>query len=611
MGKQVRCGNPECGHTIECPETPRVDEIECPRCGTLAETASPDDGADAPADDDTRPLPAVTPRRQSRLPRALGLLGWALAGICLVALVLARAREVRERKAREERDTRLLERLLNSASELEYARSEDLAGAIGRLREVEEWGDGTPYERKARECREQLEKKQQGQQAFAKVRQQVEDLVKSDRFPDVLLALDALPPEQKALMPTNEFGELQRSMEQRARGRLDAILAEAGTLVTEAQLSEVQELLRLAGTYRIPVLARYVDQRLHEWRERVTRGKEAIPALVAMLQREPVPKSFVMPGGLEADFELPEDAKDLWGNPAAREISSTTRYPMEIRHKKTGMHLVFVPAGSFEMGSNCGRADERPVHHVTISRPFYAGKYEVTVAQFRQFIEATQYQTDAEREGRGCVCIEGRWQQSKEANWKVPHLEQTDNHPVTLVTLHDAQVFVQWLNDGSKLKFGLPTEAQWEYLARAGLRTKWFWGGSEGEVARYGNTNDESTRGKLASRARIGDDDGHVATAPVGRFRPNPLGLYDTVGNVWEWCQDEYRDAYYAESPETDPVNLSEANTSTRRRDLRVIRGGSWATGPDLARPANRGRLDHGAADVGLRVVASLQEKTE
>jgi len=611
MDKQVRCTNPDCGHTFECPETLTVEEVECPKCGTLAEPVYADDAVAAPADDDTRPLPAVTPHKRSRLPLALGLLGWALACVCLVVLVQTRTREAKEQTARQARDARVLERLLSSASEHEYARPEDLAEAIRRLREVEEWGQGTPYERKARECREQLERKQQGQQAFAKIRQQVEDMAKSDRFPDALLALEALPPDQKALMPSNEFGELQRSMEQRARGRVDAILAEAGTHVADARLSEVQELLRLAGTYRIPALAKYVDRRVHEWRERVTRGKEAIPALVAMLHRKPVPKSFVMPAGLRDDFELPEGAKDLWGSTVAREINPTTGHPMEIRHKKTGMHLVFVPAGSFEMGSDCGRGDERPVHRVTVSRPFYAGKYEVTVAQFRQFIEAKQYQTDAEREGRGRACIEGRWQQSKDASWKTPHLEQTDNHPVTLVTLRDAQVYAQWLNDGSKARFGVPTEAQWEYLARAGLKTRWSWGGSEDEVARYGNTNDESARGKLASRARVCADDGHVMTAPVGRFRPNPIGVYDTVGNVWEWCQDEYGAAYYAESPETDPVNLSETEWSVRRRGLRVMRGGSWATSPDLARPTYRGRLGHGAADVGFRVIVSLPEEID
>lgn len=611
MGRQIPCSNPECGHTIECPEASAADEVECPECGTLTKFAPADDQNGAPPEDDTSSFPAVEAPKRSWLCLVLGVLGWLLTGACVVVLLRMHAEGQQERSARKERDGQLLARLVDSAMGHEHDRPENLTEAIRRLQEVENWATGTPYEKEARERRVRLERKQQGRQAFAKARQQIEELVEADRVADALRTLDERPPAEKALMPAEALEELRRSVEQRARGRFEAILSEASEHAAGGRLSEVQRLLDEAGAYRISTIEEYVARRLREWREAATSGPDATPALVAMIQRRPVPADFALPDALRRDFELPNDTRDRWGNEVTRQIHSRTGYPLEIRHRKTGLHLVYIPAGSFQMGSDSGRPEESPVHRVTIAKPFYAGKYEVTVAQFRQFAEATNYQTDAEREGSGYVCVDGRWQQRKDASWRNPHFEQTDAHPVALVTLHDAQVYGQWLNDVSEAQFRVPTEAQWEYVARAGLKAKWFWGGAEGEIARYGNTNDESARAKVASRERINASDGHAQASPVGQFQPNPLGVYDVVGNVWEWCQDVYHPDYYRASPEADPVNLPKPDTSLRRRDLRVMRGGSWAAGPGLARHTYRGRLDHAAADVGSRVIVSLAEEAD
>jgi len=204
-----------------------------------------------------------------------------------------------------------------------------------------------------------------------------------------------------------------------------------------------------------------------------------------------------------------------------------------------GMEFKNIPAGSFYMGINGSYAnskdDERPRHKVTITRPFQMGVFEVTVGQFKKFI------VDADRDDLLSDGFIG-------AN------SYGDDAAVSYVSWKDAQAFIRWLNKKEGCDcYRLPTEAEWEYAARAGTTTHYSWGddaGRAGEYAwYYGNAS-------------------HHAHA-VGRKKPNPWGLYDMHGNVWEWVQDWYDRNYYRHSPEKDPKG-----PATGR--YRVIRGGGW-----------------------------------
>ena len=234
--------------------------------------------------------------------------------------------------------------------------------------------------------------------------------------------------------------------------------------------------------------------------------------------------------------------------------------------------MVAIKGGTFQMGSNEGEADEKPVHSVTVS-DFYMGETEVTVAQFEAFIKATGYQTDAEKKtgGYGSWIWNGRkWEQKDGITWrsdatgrKRPQSEH--NHPVLHVSWNDAVAYCEWMSRTTGENYRLPTEAEWEYAAGGGAsgRTKWA------------GTNSESS---LGSYAWYGSNS-NSQTHPVGTKSPNGLGLFDMSGNVWEWCSDWKGD--YSSGGQTNPQGPASGS-------LRVIRGGSWDHDPSYCRVAYR-----------------------
>ncbi|MGD0092693.1 MAG: SUMF1/EgtB/PvdO family nonheme iron enzyme, partial [Planctomycetota bacterium] len=203
-------------------------------------------------------------------------------------------------------------------------------------------------------------------------------------------------------------------------------------------------------------------------------------------------------------------------------------------------------------------SDESPAHEVTIGQPFYMGKYEVTVRQFARFVEAAQYQTEAEKEGYSLVQEGQQWVKVNGRNWRKPGFEQGAEHPVCEVSWNDAQAFCEWANSVEQSSgllrhtVRLPTEAQWEYAARAGTRTAYPWGDDPDKGKGWGNAADLTAAQKLKWSPVFNWDDGYVFTAPVGQFRANAFDLYDTMGNVAEWCEDCYGE--YAEGAATDPT---------------------------------------------------------
>ena len=221
-----------------------------------------------------------------------------------------------------------------------------------------------------------------------------------------------------------------------------------------------------------------------------------------------------------------------------------------------------------------------PVHKVTLD-DFYISKYEVTVGEFKKFVEETGYQTLAERMGSTLVynfvddSTRG-WEEKKGVSWNNPGFEQADDHPVTSIAWEDAQAYTSWLSEKTDKSYRLPTEAEWEYAARnRGQDIRYPWGNEEydGSQANFINSSFPFPWAGMP-------DDPFTYTASVDAFTPNKLGLYNMAGNVWEWCLDRY--GPYPDQPVTNPTG-----SDTSR--YRVMRGASWfnSHGNDRTRRRN------------------------
>jgi formylglycine-generating enzyme required for sulfatase activity len=243
--------------------------------------------------------------------------------------------------------------------------------------------------------------------------------------------------------------------------------------------------------------------------------------------------------------------------------------------------FVKITGGTFQMGST-ENDDEKPVHAVTVS-DFYLNKYEVTVAQFKIFVDETGHRTDAENgDGSYVYTDAGNFEKKAGINWRhdaqgILRPSSQYNHPVIHVSWNDATAYCQWLSRKTSQSYRLPTEAEWEYAAGNGsAHTKYSWGNGNPSGKNGGNVWDEAGRRKLNwSSLFYGYDDGYVFTSPVGSFNSNSLGLYDMTGNVWEWCRDYYDENYYQSSANArDPQGPAGGST-------RVVRGSSWEGDPN------------------------------
>jgi len=284
----------------------------------------------------------------------------------------------------------------------------------------------------------------------------------------------------------------------------------------------------------------------------------------------------------------------LLGNLWAEETPSKSSSPTE----KQDDRMVLIPAISFRIGNDVSsHADQRPAHEVALDA-FWIDRHEVTNRQFAKFVEATGYVTDAQRRGWSYVFDrqEKQWIKCSGANWRHPggpdtSLELRQNHPVVHVSWFDARAYARWIGGA------LPTEAQWEGAARAGLRDGPFpWGREERPDGRYqanywqGWFPDED----LAV-------DGFDRAAPVKSYPPNGFGLHDVSGNVKEWCRDWYAEDYYDARARNNPTGPVEGV-------FRVCRGGSWLSAENHF-PAHRvsARDKHvpreSYQDVGFRCV--------
>ncbi len=272
---------------------------------------------------------------------------------------------------------------------------------------------------------------------------------------------------------------------------------------------------------------------------------------------------------------------------------------------------VIVLAGSFIMGSSAfedGRKDnEGPQHRVTFRRGFAIGRTEVTVAQFRTFVDTTGYHTDAEKQGHTIVYdnYSGRLTERKDLNWEMNYegRKAEDNDPVVHVSWNDAHSYVRWLSLETGKPYRLPSEAEFEYAVRGGKTTRYWWGdGRPTRTVENLTGEGDVSKGRRQWETYFEDyDDKYWGPAPVASFVPNPFGLYDIGGNVAEWIMDCWHETYLR-----GPVNGSAwVNPGCK---LRVVRGAYWASSPDQARSAFRlsARPDRRDARIGFRIARDL-----
>ncbi len=263
----------------------------------------------------------------------------------------------------------------------------------------------------------------------------------------------------------------------------------------------------------------------------------------------------------------------------------------------TGPEMLPVPAGVFRMGG-VGSEHTQPAHDVRVARPFAIGRFEVTRGEFAAFAAATGYRTDAERND-GCRLYQpgesGRRNTPPQrgTSWRQPGIDQNDRHPVVCVSWNDARAYAEWLSLQSGEHYRLPTEAEWEYAARAGTATTYWWGNELSD-----------------DRANCGDCLGGpavAATAAVGSYLPNPFGLSDTAGNAAEWTADCWHDDYVGapRAAQVAWVPVDDANC-----ERRVIRGGTWYGVGDWTRSDGRWRRPADATynSQGFRLVRELPE---
>lgn len=287
-----------------------------------------------------------------------------------------------------------------------------------------------------------------------------------------------------------------------------------------------------------------------------TTGPTSTPVPLRTPTPEPSPIATPIPTPDPSPTPLPE----------IRIATLTPTGRQGVVRNQIGMDLIYVPPGSFMMGSNSGEADEKPVHKVTINEGFYMGQYEVTQAEWRQVMGTN------------------------------PSYFQGDGLPVEQVSWDDAQSFISKLNERTEgFKYRLPTEAEWEYACRAGTTTDFAFGnGISSDQANFNGTYPYGAAAMGVYRQK---------TSAVGSFAPNAFGLYDMHGNVWEWCED-WHHASYAGAP-----NDGSAWLSGGEQQHRVLRGGSWSADGSGLRSAFRywpslvGRYD----SFGLRVVAVVR----
>lgn len=285
----------------------------------------------------------------------------------------------------------------------------------------------------------------------------------------------------------------------------------------------------------------------------------------------------------------------IWRTPEAGQV---------FRDAPDAPEMVVVPAGEFTMGSPAsepGRmANEGPRHRVRIGYAFAVSKYAVTVGQFAAFVADTGYEMDR---GSCYYYKDAHYQNANECSWRTPGFAQADNQPVVAVGWRDATAYVAWLSKKTGHAYRLLSEAEFEYAARAGTTTAYWWGDDPLGACAHANGSDKraATDPQFTEWRVNGCDDGYVYTAPVDAYGPNGFGLYGMAGNAFTFTDDCWNESYAGA-----PVDGSPFATGTCGR--KVVRGGAWAEIPAVLRSAARNWNFFEVQPVtdGLRIVRVL-----
>ena len=253
---------------------------------------------------------------------------------------------------------------------------------------------------------------------------------------------------------------------------------------------------------------------------------------------------------------------------AKEELAIAAALAEEKRIARANTHFVepvmqLIKAGSFTMGSNDGNEDERPQHTAAIEKDFYIGRFEVTNVEYNEFIRATKKKT------------------------MIPPNWTTDMQPAVGVSWDDANAYAAWLSDLTQKTYRLPTEKEWEYAARAGATTRYYWGDRDTSHRKDAWRKEYPDNAHSYAWVKTNAED---ITHTVGEKKPNQWGLHDVLGNVWEWCSDTYTENY---------------NAPAEEESLKVIRGGSWFSTPEELTLSHRGSnvTDFTSYSIGFRLV--------
>ena len=270
--------------------------------------------------------------------------------------------------------------------------------------------------------------------------------------------------------------------------------------------------------------------------------------------------------------------------------------------------MVVIPSGQFVMGGVSG--NEQPKHKVLI-RSFKLSKYETTVKEFRQFVEATGYQIRPICWVWQDITSEHDWGINiHKGDWKTPKYAPSDNHPVMCVTWEDAKAYAKWLSEETNKAYRLPSEAEWEFAARAGASTDYYFGNDSSKLCEYGNILDISGSRALkrdyeVNKGGVVCDDGAEYTSAVGKYKPNAYGVYDMIGNVGEYTLDcEHSD--YNSAPTDGSAWVGDCN---KGNPMIIRRGGAYGTNANAVRSAHRahaGTTNPSSLGEGFRLVEDI-----
>jgi formylglycine-generating enzyme len=307
---------------------------------------------------------------------------------------------------------------------------------------------------------------------------------------------------------------------------------------------------------------------------------------------------------LEVRARLWRRVAQLFGMLLALWCCSPAHAVYSVRDCATCPEMVVLQPGEFMMGSPLSEAlrdpDEGPQHRVRVGYSIGVAQYKVTRGEYAAFVQATGHP-----DGDGCWVWDnssGRFEKDATRSWRNPGFEQTDQHPVVCVSWQDAKAYAAWLSQKAGQPYRLLSEAEWEYAARAGSTGARPWGDDVAAACRYANVADQTAaREVLRIPVWVECSDGYAYTSPVGAFLPNAFGLYDTMGDAWEWVEDCYHDSY--ERAPNDGRPWVERDCTER-----VFRGGGWDNYPRNIRSAYRYRAgsETRSSSTGFRIGRTL-----